>query len=456
MKRKKGISLIVLVITIIVIIILAGSVILNLSKNNPIESAKKAKFLSDIDTFKSDLVTYILSKSASTQGRYNQSLLSADINSLTENGDPADNSKNITSVITSMKNTKYAEILEIVSGELVYVGDNENEIIWAEGIIKVGKFEVPEYAISNPAGTEASPGTSKNVNTTINGKNPTYNNPVIPAGFMAINTNESSWTLVDGIPQGWNNGLVIQDNYGNQFVWVPVDGTNVKYEKWTTSGVAYNHADISDDIVPSGFSDNNITDKYKGFYIARYESAFDYNSGNIRAASKKSVNKSATNWSSTRNETYNGYLWNYINYTEAKSYSENMANAYSYNTSFLITNLVTGTQWDTVMKWIQNSGKSVTDSRTWGNYIDSTSPANISGFASLQISGYSEYWKAKNIYDLAGNTWEWTNEKYATSFVNRGGVYDSSGSSSPVSRRGSASSTSRYNLLSFRLALHIK
>jgi hypothetical protein len=50
---KKGISLIVLVITIIVIIILAGAVILSLADNNPIASANKATCLSDVANFKS-------------------------------------------------------------------------------------------------------------------------------------------------------------------------------------------------------------------------------------------------------------------------------------------------------------------------------------------------------------------------------------------------------------------
>ncbi len=42
---KMGISLIVLVITIIVIIILAGAVILNLTNNNPMDSARIAKLV---------------------------------------------------------------------------------------------------------------------------------------------------------------------------------------------------------------------------------------------------------------------------------------------------------------------------------------------------------------------------------------------------------------------------
>ena len=55
MKLKKGISLIVLIITIIVVIILAAVVILTLSKNNPIESAKEARFKEDVRTFQDEL-----------------------------------------------------------------------------------------------------------------------------------------------------------------------------------------------------------------------------------------------------------------------------------------------------------------------------------------------------------------------------------------------------------------
>ena len=48
---KNGISLIVLIITIIVIIILAAAVILTISKNNPVDSAKEAKFKEDVRSF---------------------------------------------------------------------------------------------------------------------------------------------------------------------------------------------------------------------------------------------------------------------------------------------------------------------------------------------------------------------------------------------------------------------
>ena len=45
---------------------------------------------------------------------------------------------------------------------------------------------------------------------TINGKDFAYNNPVVPVGFMAINTPDANWNDANG----WNNGLVIEDANG--------------------------------------------------------------------------------------------------------------------------------------------------------------------------------------------------------------------------------------------------
>ena len=59
LTQKRGISLIVLIVTIIVIIILAAAVILTVGKNNPVESAREAKFKEDIQTFQHDLALSI-------------------------------------------------------------------------------------------------------------------------------------------------------------------------------------------------------------------------------------------------------------------------------------------------------------------------------------------------------------------------------------------------------------
>ena len=119
--------------------------------------------------------------------------------------------------------------------------------------------------------------------------------------------------------------------------------------------------------------------------------------------------------------------------------------------------------WDTACKWINNADFDVDDSRTWGNYSDTTGDAQydtdgttkISG--SKQVAGFSEYWKAKNIYDFAGNVWEWTNEAYSTRRVFRGGSYFSCGDSSklPASYRVDDVASDADDVLGFRLMLYI-
>ena len=75
LTHKNGISLIVLIITIIVIIILAAAVILTISKNNPVDSAKEAKFKEDVRSFQDDLSLSVskdhTAKSGQRDGKFN-------------------------------------------------------------------------------------------------------------------------------------------------------------------------------------------------------------------------------------------------------------------------------------------------------------------------------------------------------------------------------------------------
>lgn len=130
LKQRKGISLIVLIITIIVIIILAGAIILNLTKNNPMESAKKAKFMSNIDQYESELMIWENGEMSKTNGEFDPKSLNADKDS--------GNYKNITmpEIITSMRDDDLDDF-EIQDGRLVFVNtDKEQEYEWAEEIGK--------------------------------------------------------------------------------------------------------------------------------------------------------------------------------------------------------------------------------------------------------------------------------------------------------------------------------
>ena len=116
------------------------------------------------------------------------------------------------------------------------------------------------------------------------------------------------------------------------------------------------------------------------------------------------------------------------------------------------TQMIWGCQWDVTMNWLISSGAKTSnevnkDSRSWGNYSDSKENAKVTvteedgtttnKYGRKQNTGYSEYWKANNIYDLAGNCSEWTQEaSYTSSRANRGGGYGGNGSSFPVSGRG--------------------
>ena len=44
------------------------------------------------------------------------------------------------------------------------------------------------------------------------------NDPIIPVGFRAVDTKDAVWNT----DNGWRNGIVIEDEDGNQFVWIPV------------------------------------------------------------------------------------------------------------------------------------------------------------------------------------------------------------------------------------------
>lgn len=73
-------------------------------------------------------------------------------------------------------------------------------------------------------------------------------------------------------------------------------------------------------------------------------------------------------------------------------------------------------------------------------------------------TGAHENWKAKNVYDMAGNVMEWTEESFPAdeSHVLRGGSYSSEGAYSPAAYR-SISFTAMYNVsYGFRVALCIK
>ncbi len=274
-------------------------------------------------------------------------------------------------------------------------------------------------------------------------KEGTYYNPVIPKGFAPINEGNAKWGTADG----WANGLVIKDEKGNEFVWIPVQREE-DYKKDFTfpSNYSASESNTSDDTLPNGIEDETVdVKKYGGFYIARYE------------AGTPEGKNTPSNEVGTPVSKKGAVVWTNITYDNAKKSAEQMINNDSVQTG-----LLTGKAWDTTCHYIEDyvkkitDGSSLSDSRYYGNYSNSLSPANVGGYGTKQKSGYSDKWMVKNIYDLAGNVGEWTNEKGQSYGNSRGGSCDYSGDIRPVTSRNSYGIAIPSNNRGFRVRLYIK
>ena len=437
-NTQKGISLITLVITIVVIIILAAAVILSLNNNNPVGSASKAVKEQDRANVQ-DKVNTVL---ASIAGKYlcNVKVKPGEINEGIEYTlENPQNANGVTGGTIGWNETKAEETGKDNSFTLeierpTYGKDTANWYIDEQGrvTLKVGDETYGDKITETPEEGNLGEGTRDRAESA-------WNKPYVPSNFH----------YVEGTV---NDGYVIADESGNEFVWIPVDGVNVKYEKWceTENGLSYTEcSDVQDSEYPEGITaatESNIVNSAGGFYIGRYEAGVPEGQTTIDGTSSSTSNTSGIPVSKK-----GATVWTYINYTNAN----NNAKAYMNNNE-VASGLLTGKSWDSVCKWLQNSGINVNDSRTYGNYNDSESPANVSGYGSKQVTGYSEYWKVKNIYDLAGNTYEWINEVYFSKRVVRGGSYYNFGSFNRVSNRDVSGVSGASSLNGFRFQLYIK
>lgn len=273
-----------------------------------------------------------------------------------------------------------------------------------------------------------------------------------------------------------NNGLVISDSQGNEFVWVPVKGgikdkgyeyledeyKIIYYTRYLKNGVDING--ISNDTLPSGVtSDEDQINKYKGFYIGRYESTFEYNAGNPRIHIKQGDNSKLNEgftWQYADSDIYTQYLWNNISYTDAKNKAEAMSQMYGYDQT-VSTGLINGTQWDSMLKWIHSNDNTYTkinNGTTWGNYTDSVAPATEGNYEQgvIKSTGTNENWKMNNIYDIAGNLAEWTSEKDSTGqYTIRSNSYTDNGTYGSPSY-GVLSAPYQFKNVGFRVVLYIK
>ena len=391
-------------------------------------------------------------------------------------------------------------VLIILAGVSIAMLVGENGIITqaqrAKEETEKAEQEEREALAALEAATNVNGGEYKEGNVTIK----------IPAGY-AISTKEDENNLKDG--------LVILDSLGNEYVWVevPNDGNGPDYTRVvsTTEGTdEYYQAiyDAMDDYVggyANGSATQNFSDwtdeyyeecglepneyakllhtmlesvyKNGGFWIGRYEAGIDTN-----RTSHTTINSSSEIPTSKEGQ----YPYNYVNINEAQELASKVSSG-NYTSSLMF-----GIQWDLVMKYLETKGTARSDlnsnSTSWGNYYNATLTLNRGKYARngaistwhdytedlencvlgsvkqsvsessngiLLTTGASETTKKQNIYDLAGNVWEWTLEHSNTSFpcVSRGGYYTSIGSDYPASHRSEVNPNDIFSNIGFRITL---
>ena len=350
------------------------------------------------------------------------------------------------------------------------------------------------------------------------------NTAIIPKGFTVSDaTGEkdiSTGLVIYDIPESeidkvtWDG---TEKTKYNQFVWIPVEVNKTTEPKDTETSIASfkrsvwqdnarvaNNAQSSTSFPSSSYSWSDYTEpyskdssdydgtgtgktgisaqiteltksiyKYGGFYIGRYE------------AGSETARTSGSSQTAAFVVQQDKYPYNYVKWgkgmgdvSEGAVYLSN--SLYTGKTGYGVKSMLcTGAAWDSMLDFIKDSSHNVTSSTSWGNYknsdtykvyrgslysnstwsaADTTNGSDVTKNTEILLTtGATERNSSKNIYDVAGNCYEWTTEAYNTSSrVVRGGSYNLTGSSYPASfRRSNTPTDSDLSYFSFRPLLYV-
>ncbi len=337
----------------------------------------------------------------------------------------------------------------------------------------------------------------------------------IPAGFAP--------TEIEG-ENSIEDGIVIIDAEGNEFVWIPCsldeyngatfksvwdqdsyDEPNSWKDNWNYSiddekgGIKNveieNVGQDSLQKLETRKTNRELTEAGVGFYVARYEAGIPENE-DFSADSEGDIYylNDKKNTTACKPVSKKGYpAWNFISQTNAKNASAKMYPGLSY--------LIDSHAWNYICDK-KFSTDEIKDSTKIGNYYNnettkyeeldvlyalhsystfwisfaskynrgvippSTAPKG-SGTNRLELStGASEDFKKYNIYDMAGNMWEWTTEERTnyptdstsakTFAVTRGGSFQWKGDAFSVVHASGNATTSDYSVIAgFRVVLYL-
>ena len=221
---------------------------------------------------------------------------------------------------------------------------------------------------------------------------------------------------------------------------------------------------------------------YGGFWIGRYEAGIKGSTEDISKA-RTSHSDIVIGTSLEAISQKDAIPYNYVYCSEAQALANQMSPDNNYTSSLMF-----GIQWNLICKFLEMKSELTiadinSDSTIWGNYNNAkienitvgkyaihndslgawtkiansyVKPDSGNDYRTLLSTGISDYTKKMNIYDLAGNEWEWTLEKTSNDIYpcsHRGGSFYDLGSSRAVSYRDYNGVTYSGNAVSFRPVL---
>ena len=311
-----------------------------------------------------------------------------------------------------------------------------------------------------------------------------------------------------------DTGLVIQDASGNEYVWVVVPRTTAVYKTTGLGKTTFTDADytsIENDLKEytktyrgsTSYSDTWYADdknegwlsetEYKtlknsmlksvyengGFYVGRYEAGIETTGTNRTSNTDKNSDGKYIMPSIAPVTNADAYPYTYVTRTQAQNLASNV------NSGTKTSSLMFGVQWDLVLAFMHNKGNIAdstltSNSTTIGNYKNnlwtiknanakystdygSTFTACPNPFKKdadskiLLTTGADSSFSVQNIYDIAGNVYEWTLDYTSLSSipcVRRGGDYTNNGSSGPAVIRYGDTTTNFSDRIGFRVSIY--